>query len=78
MCMYCKHFHVDEAGFKCDAFPDGIPDEIIKSGVPHTEPYEGDSGVQFEPLPKYKNGLPIDFNKIFGKFVYKYNPNFKE
>lgn len=34
----------------CDAFPDGIPDAIYDEGFDHTKPYEGDSGIQFEPL----------------------------
>jgi hypothetical protein len=33
----------------CDAFPDGIPIEILKKEVVHTSPYSGDHGIQFEP-----------------------------
>jgi len=38
----------------CDAFPDRIPDEIMTGLFDHTEPYEGDKGVRFEPI-KLKN-----------------------
>ena len=33
----------------CDAFPDGIPDEIAYGDNPHTSPFPGDNGIQFEP-----------------------------
>ena len=45
-CMYCKHKHVD--GATCEAFPNGIPDEILMMENDHTEPFEGDNGIQFE------------------------------
>jgi hypothetical protein len=31
----------------CPAFPDGIPDPIWKGDKSHTEPYDGDNGIQF-------------------------------
>ena len=35
-------------GFVCEAFPSGIPDEIITGETDHTEPVDGDHGIQFK------------------------------
>ena len=45
MCNDCIHNHWD---FTCDAFPDGIPRDIIYRGE-HDTPFEGDGGIRFEP-----------------------------
>ena len=45
-CIECKHYHA----FFCDAYPDGIPDEIMTGEHDHTEPFKGDNGIQFEPI----------------------------
>lgn len=55
-CGICRHFK----GWKkkdgwargieyCEAFPDGIPDDIWEEKVSHDEPYPGDNGIVFEP-----------------------------
>ena len=56
----CKHYRglrdfgdgggVEDAGlrFICDAFPDGIPYAIAYGDNPHTKPFPGDNGIQFE------------------------------
>ncbi len=50
VCLDCRHF-VDEKGpLKCAAFPEGIPEEILNGEVDHHEPYEGDHGIQYEPI----------------------------
>jgi len=46
-CMTCKHYHRKEFGFKCDAFPKGIPKEIVM-GFDHRKPFEGDNGIRWE------------------------------
>ena len=47
VCSHCAHWFV-EPGAKCKAFPNGIPVEIWEGRNKHTEPYEGDHGIQFE------------------------------
>ena len=47
-CAYCLHRRRD---ITCDAFPDGIPDEILDMEDDHLESFEGDNGIQFEPRP---------------------------
>jgi hypothetical protein len=32
----------------CTAFPDGIPDDIVRGQDLHMEPREGDHGIQYE------------------------------
>lgn len=44
ICNHCKH---RRKGITCDAFPNGIPIEIIRSGE-HFLPVLGDNGVVFE------------------------------
>ena len=46
-CVYCKH---RITGATCEAFPDGIPAEITLMLSDHLTPFEGDQGIQFEPI----------------------------
>ena len=48
ICMSCKHFC---EGLACKAFPDGIPNAILRSSYDHRKPYPGDHGIQYEPDP---------------------------
>jgi molybdopterin-guanine dinucleotide biosynthesis protein A len=52
VCKLCKHFSIvrsiDSGKHVCDAFPDGIPDEIWQGDNNHSKPYQGDHGIQFE------------------------------
>lgn len=53
VCNLCTHYHINrEEKNTCDAFPDGIPEEIWVGDNDHTKPYEGDHGIQFEPIEK--------------------------
>ena len=44
-CISCTHYRM---GGECEAYPDGIPYEIISGQADHTKPYKGDNGIRFE------------------------------
>lgn len=46
-CALCTRRRPDDT---CEAFPSGIPEIIAAGFVDHSEPYNGDGGMQFEPL----------------------------
>jgi hypothetical protein len=54
VCTFCKHLRKPTLRSNgtslntCDAFPDGIPEEIWKGDNDHHKPYSGDHGTQFE------------------------------
>jgi len=55
VCAYCKHLYFDDNGKTtgtCDAFPGGIPSEIILLENDHSKPVKGDHGIQFESTDK--------------------------
>jgi len=50
-CRYCKHFVNYE--YKCKAFHNGIPDEILNGENDHSKPLsDQDNKIVFEPLDK--------------------------
>jgi hypothetical protein len=46
ICHKCERYHNDA---KCDAFPRGIPAEVLVGDFLHTQEYPGDHGLQFRP-----------------------------
>ena len=48
ICLVCRHFQRGP-GYRCKAYPDGIPEPIIDNAADHREPYDGDGGIQFAP-----------------------------
>jgi len=59
VCTYCRRYRItprrDDQGNSlpsvCDAFPEGIPEEIWRGRNKHKVPHSGDHGIQFEPAP---------------------------
>jgi len=66
MCLWCRHFHRDDdaTALTCDAFPDRIPDAILKSTVDHRRPYLGDHGIRF--VPEQGMDVPEEFQPGHG------------
>jgi len=45
-CLDCKFLR--NPPLTCEAFIDGIPDEILSGEFDHVEPFNGDHGIMFE------------------------------
>ena len=55
MCMECEHYNYRGEAFTCEAFPGGIPEEIITGEFEHNKPWPNeenpqDNGIRFEPV----------------------------
>jgi hypothetical protein len=49
VCLECDNYHHwNFDGFTCDAFPAGIPAEILVGGGTHKKPIPGDNGIVFK------------------------------
>lgn len=66
ICLRCVHFHwgkertVDgPPPMTCNAYPDEIPFEILKSEVDHHFPYKGDHGIQWEKNNNMPKSVPF-------------------
>jgi hypothetical protein len=51
-CNKCSHKRPSVPGAACDAFPEGIPFDVLVGDRDHRFPIEGDNGIQFEPVEK--------------------------
>lgn len=49
ICGPCRH---RTGVHTCEAFPEGIPEDIWFGRHDHKSPYPGDHGIQFEPRPE--------------------------
>lgn len=54
-CKCCIHYKETLNGDCCDAFPFGIPEDILKNYVCHKTPFPGDHGICFEPKPGFES-----------------------
>lgn len=52
ICYNCKHRKPKPGigAFFCDAFPAGIPGDIILNVADHRKPFGGDNGIHFEAI----------------------------
>ncbi len=59
LCTFCQRLHrnteTNASPHTCDAFPEGIPHAIFWESEIHFDPYPGDNGLQFLPLPGYED-----------------------
>ena len=77
-CTECKHYLGE---WKCKAFPESIPSEIMLMKVEHNKPYEGDHGIQYAPAewskPMSKSKIMavanLDSHERFQEFTRLYN-----
>jgi hypothetical protein len=53
ICHLCVHFgdRLANGRWSCKAFPAGIPFAIRTGEIDHRQPFDGDNGIVFEPLP---------------------------
>ena len=70
LCLWCARLHDRDDGpmpveLACDAYPKGIPDEILDNEVDHREPVKGDRGLRFEPIAGFTDA---DMDRmVFGR-----------
>lgn len=59
ICFQCARLHgvKPDIGWACDAYPAGIPTEILASRHDHRRPYKDDHGKTFEPRVRGNNDV---------------------
>lgn len=46
----CNNCRRNRGNLSCDAFPNGIPLNILRNDFDHRNPYSGDNDLQYSPL----------------------------
>jgi len=46
-CQFCRHYW---GARYCEAYKEGIPEEVFLGEHDHTEPFPGDGGTRYEPI----------------------------
>ena len=80
MCFFCTHLREKETKhnkFVCDAFPKGIPKEIISYHYDHRLPFPNDNGIRLEPDPE-EFPDEAEFNRIADGCSTKMMPDVKK
>jgi hypothetical protein len=60
ICAACDRYRswtMENEDASCDAFPDGIPREIIEQGFDHRKPFQGDQGIRFRLMSEAEDKL---------------------
>ena len=76
LCWYCKHYHEEEIGRKCNAYPDEIPDEVFWTS--HWTPYKGDNGIMFEPISAIDEEMLRKLKKSYTNMPKDFRPEWVE
>jgi len=62
-CVSCIRFNTDGANTTCNAFPKGIPEEILSGKHDHRKPFQGDNNIVYKSVLE-QFGLSDEDNKI--------------
>ena len=63
-CKCCIHYKESVDADVCDAFPFGIPEDILNNYICHSKSYAGDNGIRFEPKPGFES-IKIKIKECF-------------
>jgi excisionase family DNA binding protein len=84
LCHDCNYFYGINSR-TCDAFPEGIPNEIWIGKIKHDKPYPFDQGIQFKPnasseflsVIKVANLFSVNPKTIYRAIWYEKLPAYK-